>query len=408
MLKIGGNQVAASAQVPALPLQTFASPVTPSPAVAPTPKKKGKAADAEKVLPSPQELQSVLMSLRKQYGSGVVTGSEAPIQELVPTGIFELDHALGGGIPKGKLSIFYGPRSSTKSAAAMSTARGVQQQPGPCNVVAWIDVEHQFDPVWFAAAGLDVSKIILVRPAYGEEAADIVEALTQVAEIALIVIDSIANMTAVAEVQRTAEKADVGTQSGLVKRMTCKLMLNLAREERRGHSPTVLYINQRRFKIGVMFGDPETMPGGEAPQFLASLIVRFYGKDKIVKELDPHKPTLKEVSGVIKKSRQVINSVNFDYEMLIAVVPGSFIRPTQTRSWGLVSTVLKNEKLLTGGSGQPWAVAGRNFPKQEQVRHAYYTDPGFQLTCQQLVIAASKKNPTGAVDLPDGEIDLDE
>jgi recombination protein RecA len=188
---------------------------------------------------------------------------------------------------------------------------------------------------------------------------DVVDALLRADDLAFICVDSIAVMVSIKEVQKSVESADVGTRQP-----TDEAPLQQDRPcprgtIRKGCFPCVVLLNQRRFKIGVMFGDPETMPGGETVKFLSSLTVRLYGKNVIEKAIHPDLPAYKHTSIIIKKSKVPITSVNFEYQM--AMIPADVLSVGETDSWNVVSGHLKTMDLLRKGAQRP-AVGDRPAP----------------------------------------------
>ena len=262
------------------------------------------------------ELKAILAQIRKEKGDNVVNkGSEIPLVERIPTGVFEFDLATGGGFPRSRYSIVYGPESSGKTNICYAAAAQAQKMPEPCNKVVWVDLEGTLDAKWASQFGIDVEELLVVRPSYGEEAVDLIDALVRAEDVAMLVVDSLATVVSSKEIDQSVEKFDVGTASLLVKRLCNKLVIALATEAKRGHTPAVVLINQTRFKIGVMFGDPETMPGGQTMKFLSSLTVRLYGKNKIEKTISSELPAFKETTAVIKKAKVGVSKYNFDYDL---------------------------------------------------------------------------------------------
>jgi recombination protein RecA len=259
--------------------------------------------------------------------------------------------------------------------------------PAPCNKVVWIDLEGTFDPSWAALFGIDVDELIVVKPSYGEEAVDMVDALIQADDVALLVLDSLAVVVASKEIEQSAEKFDVGTAAILVKRMCNKLVIALSKEAKRDHTPAVILINQTRFKVGVMFGDPETMPGGQTMKFLSSLTVRLYGKNKMLKEVSADMPAFKETNAVIKKAKVPVTKMVFDYEMV--VFPHDGLRVGETRSWNKVSSELKQlghlEKTPKG-----WKLLGHEYQTLAVIQDTYEAEDAFAAKLQKMVIDSSK------------------
>lgn len=337
------------------------------------------------------ELNEILKAIRKEKGDKmVVRACDIPNVERLATGLYEFDDATGGGFPRGRYSIVYGPESSGKSNICYAAAATAQRLPPPCNVVVWVDLESTFDPLWAALFGIDVEKLLVVKPAYGEEAVDMVDALVRAEDVALLVLDSLAVVTSTKELEQSAEKFDVGTAAILVKRLCNKLVIALSQEEKRGHNPAVILINQTRFKIGVMFGDPETMPGGQTMKFLSSLTVRLYGKNKIEKNVHPELPSFKETVAVIKKAKIGIRRSTFNYDM--CVLPHGNLGVGESDSWNAVSSRMKDAGILSKSEkGGGWDLFGVHYPTLVPIQDTYYAEKEFASKCQAEV---SKVTPS--------------
>ncbi|MHC4488403.1 MAG: recombinase RecA [Planctomycetota bacterium] len=212
-------------------------------------------------------LQRVIAQIEKQYGQGAIMQMDehryARIKG-VPTGSLSLDLALGGaGIPRGRVSELFGPESSGKTTLALHVIANAQQAGG---VAAFIDAEHALDTTWAKRLGVDVSGLLVSQPDTGEEALNITEMLIASNSVDVIVIDSVAALTPKAEIEGDMGDVHVGRQARLMSQAMRKLTAII------GKSKTALiFINQIRMKIGVMFGNPETTPGGRALKFYSSV-----------------------------------------------------------------------------------------------------------------------------------------
>lgn len=335
------------------------------------------------------ESAAIIAALTKDKGQGIViTGLQIPKVTRVPTGCFEFDLATGGGFPKSRISIIYGPESSGKTNIALRAAKTVQQTfPPECNKVVWIDLEHALDPAWLVAHGIDLEKLIVVSPGYGEEAVDAVDALVRADDVALVIVDSIAAIVAAKEVEKSTEEYDVGTSALLNKRMINKLVVALTREERRGHKPAVVVVNQTRFKIGVTKGNPETIPGGKAQLFAASLIVRMSGKNVVQGSINPDVPAWKETSCIIKKAKVPITAAEFGYNM--AMVPQDFLGVGETNAFNTVANHLKALGVLKKvDKGQGWTFDGMTFKTLVELQDNYIASDEFAIKMQGMVVEA--------------------
>jgi recombination protein RecA len=225
-----------------------------------------------------RELESALHAITKQFGDGAIMrygdeNAKVPI-EVVPTGAFSLDLALGvGGVPRGRIVEIYGPESSGKTTLMLHIIRNAQRNGG---LAAFIDAEHALDPAYARRIGVNMKDLLLSQPGSGEEALTIAETLIRSNALDVIVVDSVAALTPRSELEGQMGDATVGAQARLMSQAMRKLTgaLHKART-------CMLFTNQIREKIGVMFGNPETQPGGRALKFYASVRMDIRRKDPI-------------------------------------------------------------------------------------------------------------------------------
>ncbi len=212
-------------------------------------------------------LEGALKSIEKQFGKGAVMRlGEAPRQqvEVISTGSLGLDMALGvGGIPKGRIIEIYGPESGGKTTLALSIIAQAQQAGG---MAAFVDAEHALDPIYAKSLGVNIDDLLVSQPDTGEQALEIVELLTRSGAIDVIVIDSVAALVPQAEIEGQMGDAFVGIQARLMSQALRKLTAALSKS-----NTAAIFINQIREKVGVMYGNPETTPGGRALKFYASV-----------------------------------------------------------------------------------------------------------------------------------------
>ena len=207
-----------------------------------------------------------LDTIEKQFGKGSIMkmgDSYAQKVECIPTGSLSLDIALGGGIPKGRVIEIYGPESSGKTTLTLHAIAEVQRQGG---TAAFIDAEHALDPAYAKRIGVDVENLLLSQPDNGEQALEIVETLVRSNAVDLIVVDSVAALVPRAEIEGDMGDSHMGLPARLMSQALRKLTGIISRSK-----GTVIFINQIRMKIGVMFGNPETTTGGNALKFYASV-----------------------------------------------------------------------------------------------------------------------------------------
>ncbi len=214
-----------------------------------------------------QALERALSALDKQFGRGTVMklGEQAKMQvEVIPTGCLELDMALGvGGIPRGRIIEIYGPESSGKTTVALHFVAEAQKRDG---IAAFIDAEHALDPAYAKRLGVDIDELYISQPTSGEDALEIAEALVRSGAVDIVVVDSVAALVPRAEIDGEMGDTFVGLQA----RMMSQAMRKLAGVVSKTNS-VVVFINQLREKVGVMYGNPETTPGGRALKFYASV-----------------------------------------------------------------------------------------------------------------------------------------
>ncbi|MDB5182549.1 MAG: Protein RecA [Candidatus Saccharibacteria bacterium] len=205
-------------------------------------------------------------TIEKQFGKGTIMRlgetSHANV-ETFPTGALSLDLALGGGIPKGRIIEVYGPESSGKTTLTLHAIAEVQKRGG---VAAFIDAEHALDPVYAQKIGVNLDNLLVSQPDNGEQALEIVETLVRSNAVDLIVVDSVAALVPQAEIEGDMGDSHMGLQARLMSQALRKLTAIISKSK-----STVIFINQLRMKIGVMFGNPETTTGGNALKFYASL-----------------------------------------------------------------------------------------------------------------------------------------
>ena len=212
-------------------------------------------------------LDMALAQIDKQFGKGSIMrmGEKGTMAiEAVPTGALALDIALGvGGVPRGRVVEIYGPESSGKSTLAMHIVAEAQRNGGIC---AYIDAEHAMDPVYARAIGVDIDQLLISQPDTGEQALEIADMLIRSGALDIVVIDSVAALTPRAEIEGEMGDTHVGLQARLMSQALRKLTANLNKSQ-----TIAIFINQLREKIGVMFGSPETTPGGRALKFYSSV-----------------------------------------------------------------------------------------------------------------------------------------
>ncbi len=213
-------------------------------------------------------LEAAIAKLEKNYGKGAVMKLGEPSStmsiEAVPTGSLSLDIALGiGGLPKGRVIEIYGPESSGKTTVALHAVAEVQKRGG---IAGFIDAEHALDPTYAAAIGVDVDNLYISQPDDGEQALEITETLVRSGAVDIVIVDSVAALVPKAEIEGEMGDSHVGLQARLMSQALRKLTSIISKS-----NCIVIFINQLREKVGVMFGNPETTTGGRALKFYSSV-----------------------------------------------------------------------------------------------------------------------------------------
>jgi recombination protein RecA len=239
----------------------------PAPSSTPARNVKDPAKEAQRDAARDSALSRAVQQIEKQFGKGSVMkldGDAKPTKDGIPTGSLSLDIALGGsGIPRGRVLEIFGPESSGKTTLTLHVIANTQKAGG---VAAFIDAEHALDPSWARRLGVKLDDLLVSQPDTGEQALEICELLVRSNAVDLVVIDSVAALIPRAEIEGEMGDSHMGLQARLMSQALRKLTGAIAKSK-----CTVIFINQIREKIGVMFGNPETTPGGRALKFYASV-----------------------------------------------------------------------------------------------------------------------------------------
>jgi recombination protein RecA len=306
-----------------------------------------------------QLIRDTVAQIERAHGKGAVMrlGDDAALEPIavIPSGSFALDEALGvGGYPKGRIIEVFGPESSGKTTLMLHAIANVQRAGGSA---AFIDAEHAFDLRYARAIGVDLGKLLVAQPDCGEQALDIVETLTRSAALDLIVIDSVAALVPRAEIEGDMGDSHLGLQARLMSQALRKLNGAAAK-----CGTTLAFINQLRLKIGVVYGSPETTPGGTALKFYSSvrLDVRRIGKVEVGDHVVGNRTRVRVVKN---KVAPPFEEAEFDVRWGLGIDPAADLLDTALRL-GVV------EK-----SGSHLALAGKSMGQgREKVREALLAD----------------------------------
>ncbi|MEK9132503.1 MAG: recombinase RecA, partial [Patescibacteria group bacterium] len=257
---------------------------------------------AQPVSEKKKALDLALAQIEKNFGKGsIMKMSETkrlPI-DTISTGSISLDLALGGGIPRGRVTEIYGPESSGKTTLTLHIIAEAQKKGGQC---AFIDAEHALDPEYAKRIGVDMNNLLVSQPDSGEQALDITETLVRSNAVDVIVVDSVAALTPKAEIEGDMGDSHMGLQARLMSQALRKLTGSISKSK-----TSVIFINQIRMKIGIMFGNPETTTGGQALKFYSSvrMDIRSIGK---IEDADSTADK-KEIVGIHARVKVVKNKV---------------------------------------------------------------------------------------------------
>lgn len=299
--------------------------------------------------PKRQAVNLAIEQIQKQFGRGsIMRLGEAPKSsvEIIKTGILPLDVALGvGGIPKGRIIEIFGPESSGKTTLSLSLIAEVQKKGG---TAAFIDAEHAMDPSWARIIGVNLDDLLVSQPDTGEQALEIVEALIRSGGVDLVVIDSVAALVPRSEIEGEMGDSQMGVQARLMSQALRKLTGVISKSK-----TSIVFTNQIRLKIGIMFGNPETTPGGLALKFYASVRmdvrkIETLKKNNIVYGSRHRVKIVKnKVAPPFKEAEFVITAAGIDREE--GLIDAAILAGVLTKSGAFIKY---NEKILGQGKDQ--------------------------------------------------------
>jgi recombination protein RecA len=330
--------------------------------------------------------KTILKGASKKHGDGIVSlGVSYHNAERIPTGVFPFDLASGGGFPKGRVSVIFGPESSLKTTLALLCA-AQEQRLEPDKTVAFVDAENAMDPEWAGKLGVDVGKLGYIQPDYAEQTIDIVEELLYANDVGLVILDSIAALTSSMELGQSADQNPMGRSGLNAGKLYRRATTALSKVRKENRHPALICINQIRYKLGVMHGDPETQPGGKAFNFASSMTVRLYGKDVQEKKYHAALPYAKEVNGVIRKYKVPILAKNFVFKMPVMNLLHMGQKMGYADPWNTMKHYLQElghlEKV-----GQKWRVFEDEYATLKELRQILRKDEAFCHEVQKVIVA---------------------
>ena len=328
--------------------------------------------------PKQEAVAAAMEAIQKQFGRGsIMMLGDRPVEavECIKTGILPLDVALGvGGIPTGRIIEIYGPEASGKTTVCLSIIAQAQKTGGIC---AFVDAEHALDPVWAKTLGVKLEEMLISQPDTGEQALEIVEALIRSGGVDLIVVDSIAALVPRADIEGEMGDSQMGLQARLMSQALRKITGVVSKSK-----TTVMFTNQLRLKIGIMFGNPETTPGGLATKFYASIrmdvrkIETIKKNGEVVGSRVRVKVVKNKVAPPFKEAEFVINALGIDSDE--ALIDSAIAAGVITKAGSFLK---RNEEVLAQG--------------KEQLKEAFARDPKLRdsITAEMDRLFVASKNP---------------
>lgn len=315
--------------------------------------------------------------------------------DRISTGIFFLDLALGGGVPIGRVNIFWGHKSTGKTAICLKTVAEAQRMcmscnhPMPCEcknprepVCVYVDVEGTFDHDWAQTLGVDPDELIVSQPEFAEKALDMTEAHLRSGEVDLVVLDSLAMLTPSKEIEESTAKALQAEQARIVGRAVRKFnsALNFC-GEKYGRRPTILFVNQVRHKIGVMFGSPETQPAGFAPGFMATTEVHTLSAKY---EMDDQTGKALWVDMKFRVEKNKASSAKMEGEWRLILADSETKKVGEVADEAMLTEAGKKLGLITG-AGSSWECLGEKYRGASKVTERLLKDPEFATVLREAV-----------------------
>lgn len=383
-----------------------ASPAVVAPAAPAAPSMRVKKGNDAKSQLGALLSDSIISGMMKTYGKrALIEGTEVKARTVkrIPSGIFPLDFALEGGWAQGGVHMLTGHKSSFKTTALYRTIGEAQKLCANCwayqtkctckdyrePVIAYLDVEGAMDPRW-AERFMDLDKILVSTPEYAEQSLSIGEALLRSRKCDILVYDSIAFMSPAKEIEEAIEKDLMGVQARVLGKGIRKFTaaLNAAMSED-GHRPTVFFVNQIRMKLGVMFGNPETTPGGLAPGYMTWTEVRMKG-GKYKMDDNGERPLFVDFGFSIEKNKSSTAKVSYEFRMMLAESQSKKLGDIYDEDF--ILSHLERNGVLTGG-GTSWTCLNEKFGKKTEIEARLVQDRAFYQKAVDFLLLTTQPTP---------------
>ena len=329
-------------------------------------------------------LDTIIGDVDKKYGGGLIRqGSAMPNETYLPTGIFTIDMAMLGGMPEGRFLLYYGWESSGKTLLSLKTIAAAQKK-HPDKKVFFVDVEGTYDAEWAAKHGVDNEMLERFQPLSGEQAVDVITTVAQADDVSVIVIDSLAMLAPMKDLENSAEDVTVATQARLISKMYVKLKVLVNKQRSQGKNVTIIAINQFRINVGQFFGDNRTLPGGKSQHFSSDIKIEM--KNKEIADKDTGVVAHNEHSFVVSKNKFGNSLRQAQFSMIRSEneqgLPIGFIDDADT-----VISFGKKHGLVTGKKPK-WRIDGidRDFVEQGDMKPWLYENlEEFELLKKKLI-----------------------
>lgn len=338
------------------------------------------------------KLKQLVPKMGKTYkDSEIITlGVNIPDPGRLPTGLFAFDLATGGGIPTGRVSIFYGTEDSMKTTLCLKLIANAQHL-FPDRLAAFIDVEGVFSRDWATKLGVDTDNLVYSNPKNAEQMVDILEGILYADDVSVVVVDSLAALITQHELEKSAEDVIVGRTGLIINKLYRKTSRALGDARGTKRDPTLVLINQIRFKINAGYGNPETMPGGPAPKFASSMTIRCYGKDIMDSAISNSLPAYKEVNIGIKKHKVPVLAKKAQLLVALQPIEQYGLHVGESYDWNTLVAYLKSTGLFVK-AGNGWQLTHpdtgeiEDFKKQAVLKKKVFEDVDYGINLKSAVI----------------------